>query len=90
MNEILAALTDGQWRVRESACMALCDLLGRNVDLNEISHLLPEIWKSLFRVLDDIKESVRKAALASVKALGKVSQIDFPIYLQVVLQVTLA
>ncbi|KAK6324484.1 hypothetical protein J4Q44_G00038260 [Coregonus suidteri] len=64
-------LTSNIWRARESACLALNDLIrGRNAD-DLIDHL-EEIWETLFRVLDDIKESVRKAADITLKTLSKV------------------
>ena len=74
--EILAELgremTSPQWRVRESCCSALTDLLrGRTLE----SHLdsLASLWTDLFRVMDDIKESVRVAAGKTAQALSRVS-----------------
>ena len=74
--EILAELgremTSSQWRVRESCCSALTDLLrGRTLE----SHLdsLASLWTDLFRVMDDIKESVRVAAGKTAQALSRVS-----------------
>ncbi|KAJ8000530.1 hypothetical protein DPEC_G00181070 [Dallia pectoralis] len=71
LQDVILNLTSNTWRARESACMALNDLIrGRNAD-DLIDHLA-EIWESLFRVLDDIKESVRKAADLTLKTLSKV------------------
>ena len=74
--EILAELgremTSSQWRVRESCCSALTDLLrGRTLE----SHLdsLATLWTDLFRVMDDIKESVRVAAGKTAQALSRLS-----------------
>ncbi|XP_022097180.1 proteasome-associated protein ECM29 homolog [Acanthaster planci] len=69
--DLLHHLTHYMWRNRESSCLAVSDLLrGRNVD--SIVEFLPELWKSCLRVLDDIKESVRKAAEAACRSLSKV------------------
>ncbi|XP_017564838.2 proteasome adapter and scaffold protein ECM29 [Pygocentrus nattereri] len=69
--DVISNLTSNMWRVRESCCLALNDLIrGRQAD-DVIDHLT-EIWETLFRVLDDIKESVRKAADLTLKTLSKV------------------
>ncbi|KAM7008757.1 proteasome adapter and scaffold protein ECM29 [Tautogolabrus adspersus] len=71
LQDVISNLTSNTWRVRESSCMALNDLIrGRQAD-DLIDHLA-EIWETLFRVLDDIKESVRKAADLTLKTLSKV------------------
>uniref|UniRef100_A0AAZ3QXB1 Ecm29 proteasome adaptor and scaffold n=1 Tax=Oncorhynchus tshawytscha TaxID=74940 RepID=A0AAZ3QXB1_ONCTS len=71
LQDVISNLTNNIWRARESACLALNDLIrGRNAD-DLIDHL-EEIWETLFRVLDDIKESVRKAADITLKTLSKV------------------
>uniref|UniRef100_A0AAR2L2R4 Ecm29 proteasome adaptor and scaffold n=1 Tax=Pygocentrus nattereri TaxID=42514 RepID=A0AAR2L2R4_PYGNA len=52
--DVISNLTSNMWRVRESCCLALNDLIrGRQAD-DVIDHLT-EIWETLFRVLDDIK-----------------------------------
>ncbi|KAA0722414.1 Proteasome-associated protein ECM29 -like protein [Triplophysa tibetana] len=71
LQDVISNLTSNMWRVRESSCLALNDLIrGRQAD--EIIDRLAEIWETLFRVLDDIKESVRKAADLTLKTLSKV------------------
>uniref|UniRef100_A0A8C4GZU1 Proteasome-associated protein ECM29 homolog n=1 Tax=Dicentrarchus labrax TaxID=13489 RepID=A0A8C4GZU1_DICLA len=71
LQDVISNLTSNTWRVRESSCLALNDLIrGRQAD-DLIDHLA-EIWETLFRVLDDIKESVRKAADLTLKTLSKV------------------
>ncbi|CAG5938707.1 unnamed protein product, partial [Menidia menidia] len=71
LRDVISNLTSSAWRVRESSCLALSDLIrGRQAD-DLIDHLA-EIWETLFRVLDDIKESVRKAADLTLKTLSKV------------------
>ncbi|XP_041640941.1 proteasome adapter and scaffold protein ECM29 [Cheilinus undulatus] len=71
LKDVISNLTSNTWRVRESSCLALNDLIrGRQAD-DLVDHLA-EIWETLFRVLDDIKESVRKAADLALKTLSKV------------------
>ncbi|KAM7419137.1 hypothetical protein PAMA_016317 [Pampus argenteus] len=71
LHDVISNLTSSTWRVRESSCLALNDLIrGRQAD-DLIDHLA-EMWETLFRVLDDIKESVRKAADLALKTLSKV------------------
>ncbi|XP_047434577.1 proteasome adapter and scaffold protein ECM29 [Mugil cephalus] len=71
LQDVISNLTSSTWRVRESSCLALNDLIrGRQAD--ELIDQLAEIWETLFRVLDDIKESVRKAADLTLKTLSKV------------------
>ncbi|XP_068607533.1 proteasome adapter and scaffold protein ECM29 [Brachionichthys hirsutus] len=71
LQDVISNLTSNTWRVRESSCLALNELIrGRQAD-DLIDHLA-EIWETLFRVLDDIKESVRKAADLTLKTLSKV------------------
>ncbi|XP_036288895.1 proteasome adapter and scaffold protein ECM29 isoform X7 [Pipistrellus kuhlii] len=71
LEDLIKNLTSSMWRVRESSCLALNDLL-RGRPLDDIIDKLPEIWETLFRVQDDIKESVRKAAELALKTLSKV------------------
>ncbi|KAI5087767.1 proteasome-associated protein ECM29-like isoform X1 [Silurus meridionalis] len=71
MQDVISNLTSNMWRVRESSCLALNDLIrGRSAD-DFLEHLT-DIWETLFRVLDDIKESVRKAADLTLKTLSKI------------------
>uniref|UniRef100_A0A673A0B1 Ecm29 proteasome adaptor and scaffold n=1 Tax=Sphaeramia orbicularis TaxID=375764 RepID=A0A673A0B1_9TELE len=71
LQDVISNLTSPTWRVRESSCLALNDLIrGRQAD--ELIDHLAEMWETLFRVLDDIKESVRKAADLTLKTLSKV------------------
>ncbi|KAJ0047308.1 hypothetical protein NL108_005076, partial [Boleophthalmus pectinirostris] len=71
LQDVLSNLTSPTWRIRESSCLALNDLIrGRQAD--DLTEHLAEMWETLFRVLDDIKESVRKAADLTLKTLSKV------------------
>ncbi|ESO95949.1 hypothetical protein LOTGIDRAFT_176639, partial [Lottia gigantea] len=67
-----ALVKDNKKTVREITCLAVNDLLrGRNID--DIIEQLPELWQTLLRVRDDIKESVRTAAHTACKTLSRVS-----------------
>jgi proteasome component ECM29 len=70
--EIQRELTSPQWRVRESCCSALVDIL-RGRTLEDALETLSAIWGDLFRVMDDIKESVRVAAGKAAQSLSRVS-----------------
>ncbi|CAK9831680.1 Proteasome adapter and scaffold protein ECM29 [Anthophora retusa] len=71
LNDITDNLTNNEWRVRMSCCNALADLLRTNARLN-LAKYAPELWKRLFRVMDDIHEGTRLAATSTTKALSRV------------------
>ncbi|KAG9346893.1 hypothetical protein JZ751_005820 [Albula glossodonta] len=54
LQDVITNLTNNLWRVRESSCLALNDLI-RGRQLDDIIDQLAEIWETLFRVRDDIK-----------------------------------
>ncbi|XP_023238061.1 proteasome-associated protein ECM29 homolog [Centruroides sculpturatus] len=64
-------LTSPQWRIRESCCLALSDLL-RGRDVEKIIDYFPDLWEKCFRLRDDIKETVRNAASSTLKTLSKI------------------
>lgn len=68
--DLINNLTHSTWRVRESSCYALSDLFRRQSAVNAL-HRINEIWTTLFRVRDDIKESVRLAAEKTLQILSK-------------------
>ncbi|XP_076278491.1 proteasome adapter and scaffold protein ECM29 [Lasioglossum baleicum] len=74
-NEILKDITDNlthhEWRVRISSCNALADLLRANVRFN-VAECAPDLWKKLFRVMDDIHEGTRLAATSTTKIFSKI------------------
>ncbi|XP_012265500.2 proteasome adapter and scaffold protein ECM29 [Athalia rosae] len=72
MQDILTNLTNEQWRVRISSCLALADLLKSNAPIN-LADCGPELWKQLFRVMDDVHEGTRLAATNTTKILSKVT-----------------
>lgn len=72
LEDLIVHLTSNLWRNRESSCLALADLL-RGRTLEDAVDKIGPLWSTLFRVVDDIKESVRKAAQTALRALGKVN-----------------
>ena len=57
-----------EWRTRQASCAALGDLLqGRPLETYE--KYLSETWSLTFKVCDDIKESVRTAAMSLARVL---------------------
>jgi proteasome component ECM29 len=61
MNDLLKNILGKEWRTREASCAAIADLVqGRQFEKYE--KYLGQIWEVAFKVLDDIKGSVRKAA----------------------------
>jgi proteasome component ECM29 len=75
LKAVMAHLVDGitsrEWRARESSCAALAELLSGRTH-SEVGPQLLEIHTRLMRALDDIKDSVRKAALGAWRALASV------------------
>ncbi|CAN3502189.1 proteasome component Ecm29p [Diutina catenulata] len=69
VDELLKGMGNKEWRVREASTTALTDLL-QVIELAVYEDRLPEIWNMSFRVLDDIKESVRKAGAKLTKSLA--------------------
>lgn len=68
MRDLLKNILDKEWRVRQASCAAIADLLqGRSLDKYE--KYLTEIWELTFKVCDDIKESVRSAAMSLARVL---------------------
>lgn len=72
MDDLIAGLGNRLWRVREGSCRAVTDILqGRH--LYQLEPYLEVLWKMCFRALDDVKESVRQAALATCKNLSRLT-----------------
>jgi proteasome component ECM29 len=73
LGEIEGNMLDPLWRVRESCCNALSDLLKGGRNLESISGKLGTFWSLLFKLADDIKESVRAAAELALKGVQRVT-----------------
>ncbi|EXJ96242.1 hypothetical protein A1O1_01368 [Capronia coronata CBS 617.96] len=69
MEDLLKSVVSGkEWRAREASCAAISDLVqGRDVEMFE--KYLDEIWTVAFKVLDDVKETVRVAAMKLCRTL---------------------
>ncbi|KAI9781992.1 MAG: proteasome component M29 [Geoglossum umbratile] len=68
MEDLLRSIVGKEWRVREASCAAIADLVqGR--PLAKYEKYLSSIWALGFKVLDDIKESVRVAAMGLCRTL---------------------
>lgn len=68
MADLLKNITGREWRTRQASCTAIGDLIqGRPFELYK--KYLSQIWEASFRVLDDIKDSVRKAAASLCRVL---------------------
>ncbi|PLN84227.1 proteasome component [Aspergillus taichungensis] len=63
MEDLLKSMLSGrEWRARQASCTAIADLLhGRRPE--RYSKYLNEIFTKAFKLLDDIKETVRNSAL---------------------------
>ncbi|KAI5268852.1 ARM repeat-containing protein [Aureobasidium subglaciale] len=68
MDDLLLNILGKEWRVRQASCAAIGDLVqGR--PLEKYEKYLEKIWGVCFKVLDDIKESVRAAAATLARVL---------------------
>ena len=66
LTELIAYSARDAFREREGACLALNDALqGRQAD-EVLPHVI-DIWKAVLRAIDDVKDSVREAALMVLK-----------------------
>jgi proteasome component ECM29 len=72
MDDLLKSIMTGkEWRVRQASCAAIADLIqGRPIE--KYDKYLKEILTKAFKVLDDIKASVRQAAFALCRVLTHV------------------
>lgn len=68
LQELLKSMGNKEWRTREASTAALNDLL-QIVQLERYERDLEQIWNMSFRVLDDIKESVRREGNKLIKSL---------------------
>ncbi|KAF9692267.1 hypothetical protein EKO04_009548 [Ascochyta lentis] len=68
MDDLLVSILAKEWRVRQATCAAVADLIqGRGIDKYE--KYLTSVWDKCFKVLDDIKETVRVAAASLARVL---------------------
>ena len=70
IEDLLKSILGREWRMRQASCAALSDLLqGR--PFTQYEKYYRDIWTSALKVLDDVKGSVREAALRLCMALSK-------------------
>ncbi|KAJ2871122.1 proteasome component M29 [Coemansia aciculifera] len=69
MDECLGSMGQREWRVRESGCGALAGAV-RGAKPELVVPFLERMWQMSFRVLDDIKGSVRDSGLKTCQALA--------------------
>ncbi|RYP52933.1 hypothetical protein DL768_002029 [Monosporascus sp. mg162] len=71
MNDLMKSVLDGrEWRVREASCAAIAELI-YGQPFPQYKKYYTEIWRVTLKVLDDRKESVRKAAVKLCMSLSK-------------------
>ena len=63
MKDLLKNILGKEWRTRQASCAAIADLVQAR-PLEKYEKYLTEIWEVTFKVCDDIKESVRTAAMS--------------------------
>ncbi|EGV64839.1 proteasome component M29 [Yamadazyma tenuis] len=71
LDELLKGMGNKEWRVRQASTTAMNDLLNV-VEFSVYEPRLEDIWNMSFRVLDDIKESVRKEASKVTRLLANI------------------
>ncbi|KAF7987486.1 hypothetical protein HCN44_003248 [Aphidius gifuensis] len=71
LDDLIINLTNNQWRVRISCCLALSDLLKSNAPIN-YEKRSPDLWKQLFRVMDDVHEDTRNTATKTAMLFSKI------------------
>lgn len=68
IEDILQNMLTKEWRVRQASCDAVADLVqGRPFE--KVEPYIGRIWEQCFKVLDDIKGSVREAAASLARTL---------------------
>lgn len=68
IEDLLVSILGKEWRVRQASCAAIADLVSGQA-LEKYERFLERIWTQCFKVLDDIKESVRSAASSLARTL---------------------
>lgn len=68
MKDLLKNILAKEWRVRQACAAAIADLV-QGQKLEKYENYLTEIWELTYKVCDDIKESVRIAAMSLARVL---------------------
>lgn len=62
MTDLLKSVHGKEWRVRQASCAAISDLMGGR-PFQQYEKYYGEIWTKALKVLDDVKSTVREAAM---------------------------
>ncbi|KAL8873909.1 MAG: hypothetical protein Q9174_000685 [Haloplaca sp. 1 TL-2023] len=68
MGDLLKNILGKEWRTRQACCGAIADLV-QSRPAAKYEKYIGDIWTLTFKVCDDIKESVRTAAMALARVL---------------------
>ena len=68
MRDLLQSILSREWRTREASCNAIADLIQAR-PAEKYDKYLAQIWSLCFKVMDDIKDSVRVAAAGLARTL---------------------
>lgn len=68
LNDLLKNILGKEWRARQASCAAIADLV-QGQTFEKYEKYLAKIWELTFKVCDDIKESVRDAAMSLARVL---------------------
>ncbi|KAL8779367.1 MAG: hypothetical protein Q9213_006972 [Squamulea squamosa] len=68
MSDLLRNILAKEWRTRQACCAAIADLV-QSRPAAKFEKYVGEIWTLTFKVCDDIKDSVRTAAMALARVL---------------------
>lgn len=71
IDELLKGTTNYEWRTRQASTLALTDLV-ETQDWSSFKPWTEQLWNISFRMVDDIKDSVREAGFRLTKALVQV------------------
>lgn len=69
MEDLLKSIIGREWRMREASCAAISDLL-QSRPFPKYETYYRDIWTAALKVLDDVKGSVREAALRLCMSLS--------------------
>ncbi|KAK3938765.1 ARM repeat-containing protein [Diplogelasinospora grovesii] len=69
MEDLLKSVLGKEWRVRQASCAAISDLISGR-PFQKYAKYYKDIWTAALRVLDDVKTTVRQAALHLCIALS--------------------
>lgn len=62
ITDLLKSIHGKEWRVRQASCAAISDLIGGR-PFQQYEKYYGEIWTKALKVLDDVKSTVREAAM---------------------------